>query len=85
MKRGIINEKNQSACITQTICFSSRDGETTEAAKKLIMQECEKFKKQLEESGKKYKSISEKVNEDGSILIEVKKQYNYSPTGHYLD
>ena len=48
-------------------------------AKKAIVQECEKYKAQLEKSGTKYKILSEKTKEDGSIVIEIKKQYNSSP------
>ena len=48
----------KAACITQTLCFSSHDGETTEYAKKTIVQECEKYKAQLEKSGTKYKILS---------------------------
>ena len=66
----------KTACITQTLCFSNHDGETTEYAKKAIVQECEKYKAQLEKSGTEYRILSEKTNEDGSIVIEIKKQYN---------
>ena len=75
----------KAACITQTLCFSNHDGETTEYAKKAIVQEYEKYKEQLEKSGAKYKILLEKTNEDGSIIIEVKKQYNSTPVGNYLD
>lgn len=75
----------KAACITQTLCFSNHDGETTEYAKRGIVQEYEKYKAQMEKSGAKYKILSEKTNEDGSIVIEIKKQYNTSPVGNYLD
>jgi hypothetical protein len=47
------------------IVFSNHDGETTEYAKKAIVQECEKYKAQLEKSGTKYKILSENM-----ILLE---------------
>lgn len=75
----------KAACIIQTVCFSNHDGETTEYAKKVIAQEYGKYKAQLERSGVKYKILSEKTNEDGSIVIEIKKQYNNSSVGDYLD
>ena len=53
--------------------------------KKAIVQEYEKYKAQLEKGGTKYKILSEKTNEDGSIVIEIKKQYNSSPVGEYLN
>ena len=55
----------KAACITQTLCFSNYNGETTEYAKKAIVQECEKYKAQLEKSGTKYKILSENM-----ILLE---------------
>ena len=75
----------KTACITQTLCFPNHDGETTEYAKKAIVQEREKYKAQLEKSGTEYRILSEKTNEDGSIVIEIKKQYNTSPVGDYLN
>ena len=45
----------------------------------------EKYKAQLEKSGTEYRILSEKTNEDGSIVIEIKKQYNTSPVGDYLN
>ena len=35
----------KAACITQTLCFSNHDGETTEYAKKMIVQEYDKYMK----------------------------------------
>ena len=74
----------KAACITQTLIFSNHDGETTEYAKKMIQKEYEKYKEQLDRSKTKYVILSERVNEDGSIIIEIKKQYNTSPVGDYL-
>lgn len=74
----------KAACITQTLVFSNHDGETTEYAKKMIQKEYEKYKEQLDRSKTKYVILSEKVNDDGSIIIEIKKQYNSSPVGEYL-
>ena len=61
---------------------SLHDGETTEYAKQFIRQEYEKYKAQLDR--KQYKIVSEVTNEDGSIVIEIKKQYNSTPVGDYL-
>ena len=74
----------KAACITQTVCFSNHDGDTSEYAKKMICQEYEKYKVQLDRSGTKYKILSEKTNKDGAIVIEIKKQCNTSPVGDYL-
>ena len=67
------------------MCFSIHDGDMTEYLKNAIVQEYEKYKAQLEKGGTKYKILSEKTNEDGSIVIEIKKQYNSSPVGEYLN
>ena len=74
----------KAACITQTLVFSNHDGETTEYAKKMIQKEYEKYKEQLDKSRTKYVILSEKFNDDGSIIIEIKKQDNTSPVGDYL-
>ena len=74
----------KAACIMQTLVFSDHNGETTEYAKKMIQKEYEKYKEQLDRSKTKYVILSEKVNDDGSIIIEIKKQYNNSPVGDYL-
>ena len=74
----------KAACITQTGCFSNHDGDTSKYAKKMICKEYEKYKVQLDRSRTKYKILPEKMNEDGSIIIEIKKQYNTSPVGDYL-
>ena len=47
------------------LCFSNHDGETTEYAKRAIVQEYEKYKSQLERSGTKYKILSETTNVNG--------------------
>ncbi len=52
--------------------------------KALAVQEYEKYKVQLKKSGTKYKILSEKTKEDGSMVIEIKKQYNSSPVGEIL-
>lgn len=75
----------KAACITQTILFSNHDGDTTEFARKMIVQEYEKYKAQLDKNHTQYKILSEVTNEDGSIMIEIKKQYNTSPIGNYLN
>lgn len=75
----------KAACIIPTLCFFNHDKETTEYAKRAIVQEYEKYKSQLERSGTKYKILSKTTNEDGSIAIEIKKQYNSAPIGEYLD
>lgn len=51
----------------------------------LVRQEIEKYKASLEKSKTKYKIIEEVNLPDGSVIIRIKKQYNMSPVGSYLD
>ena len=60
----------KAACITQILCFSSHDREMTEYAKKAIVQECEKYKAQLEKSGTKYKILSKKQKRMALLCFE---------------
>ena len=43
------------------------------------------YKENLNRNKTQYKILSEEVQSDGSIVIEIKKQYNTSPTGNYLN
>lgn len=56
-----------------------------EYAVKLVQEEVAKYKRQLDKSGIKYRILSETRQEDDSVIIEIKKQYNTSPVGAYLD
>ena len=50
-----------------------------------VEEDVEKYKRQLERNHTRYKILSEQKQEDGSVIIEIKKQYNTSPVGTYLD
>lgn len=75
----------KAACITQTLHFLMKEDVGREVAEKFVNEEVQKYKKQLERSRVKYKILSEETQEDGSVIIEIKKQYNTSPVGQYLD
>jgi len=53
-------------------------------AVKLVEEEVKRYKSGLDKSGTKYRILSEVKQEDGSVIIEIKKQYNTSPVGDYL-
>ena len=55
----------KAACITQTLFFQIMMEKRQSMQKKAIVQECEKYKAQLEKSGTKYKILSENM-----ILLE---------------
>ncbi len=75
----------KAACITQTLHFMLKEDLGHDYAVKMVRADVDKYKTQLDRSGAKYKILSETVEEDGSVLMEVKKQYNSSPVGSYLD
>ena len=79
MKRG------KAACITQTLHFLLKEDVGQEYAKKLVAEEVKKYKTSLDKNKTSYKILSEETQADGSVIIEIKKQYNTSPIGHYLD
>lgn len=75
----------KAACITQTLHFLLKEDAGHEYAIRLVQEEVQKYKNQLDRSGTQYKILSEETQSDGSIVIEIKKQYNTSPVGAYLD
>lgn len=75
----------RAACITQTLHFLLKEDVGHDYAVKLVGEEVRKYKEQLDRSRTQYKILSEEVQADGSIVMEIKKQYNTSPVGAYLD
>lgn len=75
----------KAACITQTLHFLLKEDVGHDYAVKLVEEEVMKYKNQLNRNKTQYKILSEEVQADGSVLMEIKKQYNTSPVGSYLD
>lgn len=75
----------KAACITQTLHFLLKEDVGREYAKKLVTEEVKKYKDSLDKNKTQYKILSELTQADGSVIIEIKKQYNTSPVGNYLD
>lgn len=75
----------KAACITQTLHFLLKEDVGHDYAVRLVNEEVKKYKEQLEKNRTQHKILLETVQEDGSIMIEIKKQYNTSPVGNYLD
>ena len=50
----------------------------------MVQEEVRKYKAGLEKNRVQYKILSEAEQEDGSVILEIKKQYNTSPVGDYL-
>lgn len=74
----------KAACIMQTLHFMLKEDTGREYAKKMVQEEVKKYKEGLDKNKIQYKILSEVEQEDGSIVIEIKKQYNTSPVGEYL-
>lgn len=75
----------KAACITQTLHFLLKEDVGHDYAVRLVNEEVKKYKEQLNKNNTQYKILSEETQADGSVMIEIKKQYNTSPTGHYLE
>ena len=75
----------KAACITQTLHFLLKEDVSSDYAKKLVTEEVKMYKDSLNKNKTQYKILSEETLADGSVIIEIKKQYNTSPIGHYLD
>lgn len=75
----------KAACITQTLHFLLKEDVGREYAKKLVTEEVKKYKDSLDKNKTQYKILSEETQADGSVIIEIKKQYNTFPVGNYLD
>lgn len=68
----------KAACILQTLVFSQLPdkGYSKEHALIVNRQEIEHYKSTLERSKTKYQIVDTAEQEDGSIIVHVKKQYN---------
>ena len=75
----------KAACIIQTLHFLLKEEVGHDYAIQLVSEEVKKYKEQLNKNKVQYKILSEEAQADGSVIIEIKKQYNSSPTGYYMD
>lgn len=76
----------KAACITQTIHFINKDANGSEDSKRKVQDEIKRYKYRMDRERTKYKVISEEVQGNGSVIMEIVREYgNNKPTGHYLD
>ncbi len=68
----------KAACIFQTLVFSQKPELelSKERALKLNYDEIEHYKSTLEKSKTRYRIVDVAEQEDGSLLVRVRKQYN---------
>ncbi len=73
------------ACVIQTVHFQLKEDLPQAEAVQAVQREYEHYKTMMDRNRTKYKIVKEETLKDGSIRIEIKKQYNYHDCGHYLD
>ncbi len=73
------------ACIEQTLHFQLKEDVEKKVAVDELRMEIENYKRQLERKRTKYKIVSEETQPDGSVVVKIKKQYNYYDCGDYLN
>ena len=68
----------KAACILQTLVFSQKDdaGFTREQALQMNREEMNRYQNSLKRTNTRYQILDEAEQEDGSVLIHVRKQYN---------
>lgn len=68
----------KAACILQTLIFQQKEdcGFTRDQILKANRQEVRRYRDTLERTRTRYQIISEEEQENGSILLRVRKQYN---------
>ncbi|MCD8120799.1 MAG: hypothetical protein LUE65_00970 [Clostridiales bacterium] len=75
----------KAACICQTLHFMLKEDVAHDYAVKVVQEEVEHYKKNLDRNQTKYRILEQTEEPDGSIMLKVIKQYNNSPVGNYLD
>lgn len=75
----------QSACLFQTVRFQQREPFAPQQALEANRQEFERYQSQMRRSGTRYQIMEEKVLEDGTLEVNLKKQYNNYDCGSYMD
>lgn len=68
----------KAACILQTLIFTQKpeNGYSKERALRINYDEIEHYKNMLERAKTKYQIVDTAEQDDGSIIVHVKKQYN---------
>lgn len=68
----------KAACILQTLVFMQKEdcGFSREQILSMNRQEVARYQQTLERTRTRYQIVSQEEQEDGSILLRVRKQYN---------
>ena len=63
----------KAACIKQTLHFLLKEDINHDLAVKLVREEVDKYKMQLDRNRTQYKILAESVEPDGSVMVEILK------------
>lgn len=79
-RRGEVKDvkRVKAACILQTLVFSQKEdcGMTREQQLKVNHDEVARYRAMMDRAHTRYQIIEETEQEDGSLLVRVRKQYN---------
>lgn len=78
----------KAACILQTLVFQQKDANLFSRDRVVAMnrEEIDKYKASLEKNKTRYRIDEESEQEDGAIILRVRKQYNYTAdVGEYFE
>ena len=75
----------RSACLVQTLHFQLKDGVPQDQAVEAVQEEYRQYKARMDRNHTRYRIVEDETQSDGSIVIEIKKQYNTTSCGTYLD
>lgn len=75
----------KAACLEQTIHFQLKEEMPREVAEKTTRLEYAHYLEQMNRSRTKYQVLEETVQEDGSLLVKLKKQYNNYDCTPYMN
>lgn len=75
----------KAACICQTLHFMQKEDVEPTLAAQRVRQEAAEYKQSLERNRTHFKILEETTEPDGSVTIQLIKQYNQSPVGAYFD
>ena len=84
-EKGNKMKRIQSACLEQTLHFQLKEDVDHSLAVSEVQAEYEKYKNRLNKMKVRYEIVEERVQDDGSILLKIKKQYNGYDVGEYLN
>ena len=73
------------ACFFQTLHFQIKEDIPHDEAVKLVQIEVERYKKGLDRKHTQYRIDSETVQQDGSVIMKIRKQNLSTPVGEYMD